>query len=125
MPPFAERLAATVAEWRVSLADLERWLLPSACLLCEAPVPPQEGDALDDYLVDRNPAALRQFLHTDSLKRAAYTELTPLVEALGPGAVRGIGSDLTLVGGGTFGVGAYALPSLHLASWNFTGNAQG
>ena len=47
------------------------------------------------------------------------------VEALGPGAVRGIGSDLTLVGGGTFGVGAYALPSLHLASWNFTGNAQG
>lgn len=47
------------------------------------------------------------------------------VEALGPGAVRGVGSDLTLVGGGTFGVGAYAAPSLHLASWNFTGNAQG
>jgi predicted Zn-dependent protease len=47
------------------------------------------------------------------------------VEALGPGAVRGIGSDLTLVGGGTFGVGAYVAPSLHLASWNFTGNAQG
>jgi predicted Zn-dependent protease len=47
------------------------------------------------------------------------------VEALGPGAVRGVGSDLTLVGGGTFGVGAYAVPSLHLASWNFTGNAQG
>ena len=47
------------------------------------------------------------------------------VEALGPGAVRGIGSDLTLVGGGTFGIGAYAVPSLHLASWNFTGNAQG
>ena len=47
------------------------------------------------------------------------------VEALGPGAVRGVGSDLTLVGGGTFGVGAYAVPSLHLASWSFTGNAQG
>ncbi len=47
------------------------------------------------------------------------------VEALGPGAVRGIGSDLTLVGGGTFGVGAYVVPSLHLASWNFTGNAKG
>lgn len=47
------------------------------------------------------------------------------VEALGPGAVRGVGSDLTLVGGGTFGLGAYAAPSLHLASWNFTGNAQG
>jgi predicted Zn-dependent protease len=47
------------------------------------------------------------------------------LEALGPGAVRGVGSDLTLVGGGTFGLGAYAVPSLHLASWNFTGNAQG
>ena len=47
------------------------------------------------------------------------------LEALGPGAVRGIGSDLTLVAGGTFGAGAYAVPSLHLASWNFTGNAQG
>ncbi|MCA1588721.1 MAG: TldD/PmbA family protein, partial [Chloroflexi bacterium] len=47
------------------------------------------------------------------------------LEALGPGAVRGIGSDLTLVGGGTFGFGAYAVPSLHLASWNFTGGAKG
>jgi predicted Zn-dependent protease len=47
------------------------------------------------------------------------------VEALAPGAVRGVGSDLTLVGGGTFGAGAYAAPSVHLASWNFTGNAQG
>jgi len=47
------------------------------------------------------------------------------VEALGPGAVLGVGSDLTLVGGGSFGDGAYAAPSLHLASWNFTGNAKG
>jgi predicted Zn-dependent protease len=47
------------------------------------------------------------------------------VEALGPGTVRAVGSDLTLVSGGTFGVGAYAVPSLHLASWNFTGGAQG
>ncbi len=35
MPPFAERLA-----------ELERWLLPAACLLCESPVPEREGDAL-------------------------------------------------------------------------------
>ena len=42
MPPFAERLAG----WRASLADLERWLLPAACLLCEAPVAEREGDAL-------------------------------------------------------------------------------
>jgi predicted Zn-dependent protease len=47
------------------------------------------------------------------------------LEALGPDAVRGIGSDLTLVGGATFGFGAYAVPSLHLASWNFTGGAKG
>jgi predicted Zn-dependent protease len=47
------------------------------------------------------------------------------VEALGPGAVLGVGSDLTLVGGGSFGEGAFAAPSLHLASWNFTGNAKG
>ncbi|MBA3318581.1 MAG: ComF family protein [Gemmatimonadales bacterium] len=42
MPPFAERFAG----WRASLADLERWLLPAACLLCEAPVAEREGDAL-------------------------------------------------------------------------------
>jgi ComF family protein len=42
MPPFAERLAG----WRASLAEVERWLLPAACLLCEAPVAAREGDAL-------------------------------------------------------------------------------
>lgn len=47
------------------------------------------------------------------------------LEALAPGAVRGIGSDLTLVSGGTFGIGAYAVPSLHLAAWQFTGGARG
>ena len=47
------------------------------------------------------------------------------LEALGPGRVRGVGSDLTLVGGATFGLGAYVVPSLHLASWNFTGGARG
>jgi predicted Zn-dependent protease len=47
------------------------------------------------------------------------------VDALAPGAVRGVGSDQELVVGGTFGLGAYAVPSLHLASWNFTGGARG
>jgi ComF family protein len=28
------------------LGEVERWLLPSACLLCDAPVPLREGDAL-------------------------------------------------------------------------------
>jgi predicted Zn-dependent protease len=47
------------------------------------------------------------------------------VDALGPGAVKGVGSDETLVGGATFGFGAYVVPSLHLAAWNFTGGAKG
>jgi len=47
------------------------------------------------------------------------------LDALGPGNVLGIGSDSTLVAGGTFGVGAYVVPSLHLRSWNFTGGAAG
>ena len=47
------------------------------------------------------------------------------LEALGPGAVRAVGSDATLVGGAAFGLGAYVVPSLHLASWNFTGGAKG
>jgi predicted Zn-dependent protease len=47
------------------------------------------------------------------------------LEALGPGQVQGVGSDLTLVGGAVFGIGAYIVPSLHLASWNFTGGANG
>jgi len=42
MPRFAERLA----DWRESLSELERWLLPAACLLCDAPVAGREGDAL-------------------------------------------------------------------------------
>jgi predicted Zn-dependent protease len=45
------------------------------------------------------------------------------VEALGPGAVKAIGSDASLVQGG-FDI-ASLVPSLHLASWNFTGGAQG
>jgi predicted Zn-dependent protease len=47
------------------------------------------------------------------------------LDALAPGAVRGVGSDQTLVGGGIFGLGAYVVPSLHLAAWSFTGGARG
>jgi predicted Zn-dependent protease len=47
------------------------------------------------------------------------------LDALGPDAVRGVGSDATLIGGATFGFGAYLVPSLHLAAWNFTGGAKG
>jgi predicted Zn-dependent protease len=45
------------------------------------------------------------------------------IEALGPGAVKAIGSDASLVQAG-FDI-ASLVPSLHLASWNFTGGAQG
>jgi ComF family protein len=34
------------AELRAQLEELERWLLPAACLLCDAPIAAREGDAL-------------------------------------------------------------------------------
>jgi predicted Zn-dependent protease len=45
------------------------------------------------------------------------------LDAIGPGAVRGIGADPTLVIGGWDSI--YVVPSLHLGSWNFTGGAKG
>ena len=45
------------------------------------------------------------------------------LDALGPGSVRGIGSDPALIVGGWDTI--YVVPSLHLASWNFTGGAKG
>jgi predicted amidophosphoribosyltransferase len=43
MPRSAER---TLRRLGAGLDNLERWLLPAACLLCDAPVPPRERDAL-------------------------------------------------------------------------------
>jgi ComF family protein len=43
MPRSADR---TIPRLGAALDDLERWLLPAACLLCDAPVPAREGDAL-------------------------------------------------------------------------------
>lgn len=45
------------------------------------------------------------------------------VEALGPDAVRGISAERALVLAGWDSI--YLVPSLHLASWNFTGGAKG
>jgi ComF family protein len=42
MPRFGSALRAAGS----ALAELERWLLPPACLLCDAPIAPREGDAL-------------------------------------------------------------------------------
>jgi predicted Zn-dependent protease len=44
-------------------------------------------------------------------------------EALGPGAIRAIGSERELVPSGF--MSDLLVPSLHLASWNFTGGAKG
>jgi ComF family protein len=46
MPRFAEPLLRRASACRAALEDLERWLLPAACLLCDAPVPAREHDAL-------------------------------------------------------------------------------
>ena len=45
------------------------------------------------------------------------------LDALGPGAVRGIGADPAVVVGSWDSV--FLVPSLHLGSWNFTGGAKG
>ena len=45
------------------------------------------------------------------------------LEAVAPGAVRGVGSERALISEG-FG-GAVLVPPLHLSSWNFTGGAKG
>jgi predicted Zn-dependent protease len=45
------------------------------------------------------------------------------VDALAPGAVRVVSSDRALIPDEYFG--AHVVPTLHLASWNFTGNARG
>jgi predicted Zn-dependent protease len=45
------------------------------------------------------------------------------IDALGPGAVRRVGSERVLIIDGWESV--FLVPSLHLASWNFTGGAQG
>ena len=55
------------------------------------------------------------------LKNLRFTQ--SYVEAMAPGAVRGIGSDASLIAGGFDA--SLLVPSLHLASWNFTGGAQG
>jgi predicted Zn-dependent protease len=45
------------------------------------------------------------------------------LDALEPGAVRGIGADSAVIHGGWDSI--YLVPTLHLASWNFTGGARG
>lgn len=59
---------------------------------------------------------------TGAVKNLRFTQ--SFVEALAPGAVRAVGSDARFAAA-EFGVGMVHCPSLHLASWNFTGGARG
>ncbi len=55
-----------------------------------------------------------------AVENLRYTQ--SMVAAFGPGRVRGLGNDARLAGGEG---GLMHVPSVHLASWAFTGNAQG
>jgi len=57
-----------------------------------------------------------------AVKNLRFTQ--SFVEALAPGAVKAVGSDARFAAA-EFGVGMVHCPSLHLASWNFTGGARG
>ncbi|GIF24551.1 putative Zn-dependent protease [Actinoplanes tereljensis] len=59
---------------------------------------------------------------TAAVSNMRFTQSYP--QALGIGAVRGIGSETVLLPDSWSGV-RYAAPALHLASWNLTGNASG
>jgi predicted Zn-dependent protease len=56
------------------------------------------------------------------LKNLRFTQ--SFVEALAPGAVKAVSSDARMAAA-LFGPGMAHVPSVHLASWNFTGGAQG
>ena len=59
---------------------------------------------------------------TAAVGNMRFTQSYP--QALGPGAVRGIGAEAVLLPDRWTGH-QYAAPALHLASWNLTGNASG
>jgi predicted Zn-dependent protease len=59
---------------------------------------------------------------TAAVGNLRFTQSYP--QALGPGAVRAIGADTTLLPD-RWASSWFAAPALHLASWNITGNASG
>jgi predicted Zn-dependent protease len=59
---------------------------------------------------------------TSAVSNMRFTQSYP--QALGPGAVRGIGSEMVHLPDRWSGV-RFGAPALHLASWNLTGNASG
>ncbi|MBI2169878.1 MAG: TldD/PmbA family protein [Actinobacteria bacterium] len=59
---------------------------------------------------------------TGAVKNLRFTQ--SFVDALAPGAVKAVGKDGRFAAA-EFGVGMVHCPTLHLASWNFTGGARG
>ena len=59
---------------------------------------------------------------TAAVSNMRFTQSYP--QALGPGAVRGIGTEATMLPDRWSGV-RFTAPAVHLASWNLTGNASG
>jgi predicted Zn-dependent protease len=59
---------------------------------------------------------------TGAITNLRFTQ--SFVKALGPGNILGVGNDLRYADS-EFGQGVVRAPSLHLASWNFTGGAAG
>jgi len=59
---------------------------------------------------------------TAAVSNMRFTQSYP--QALGPGAVRGIGAEATMLPDRWSGV-RYTAPAIHLTSWNLTGNASG
>ena len=59
---------------------------------------------------------------TAAVSNMRFTQSYP--QALGPGAVRGIGAESVRLPDRWSGV-QYTAPALHLAAWNLTGNASG
>jgi predicted Zn-dependent protease len=59
---------------------------------------------------------------TTPVRNFRFTQSYP--QALGPGAVTGIGPAPTLLPN-SWGIAWWSAPALHLASWNFTGGASG
>lgn len=57
-----------------------------------------------------------------AVKNLRFTQ--SFVEALGPGVVKAVGNDARFAAA-EFGAGLIHCPTLHLASWNFTGGARG
>ena len=82
------------AELRARLEELERWLLPAACLLCDAPIASRDGDALVCALCRSRwrpvPGPLCDRCGQPSIRRSRLPDLRRLDSRAAPGPKRGV-----------------------------------